>query len=94
MTPASYRPDIDGLRAFAVTAVVAFHASPHVVPGGFVGVDIFLVISGYLITISGFAWPLLIGGVLKIAYDLALLAMFSRVRPPEERRSVPSERRG
>ena len=36
--------------ATAVTAVVAFHASPHAVPGGFVGVDIFLVISGYLIS--------------------------------------------
>jgi peptidoglycan/LPS O-acetylase OafA/YrhL len=45
-----YRPDIDGLRAFAVTAVVLFHTGLHSVPGGFVGVDIFFVISGYLIT--------------------------------------------
>jgi peptidoglycan/LPS O-acetylase OafA/YrhL len=45
-----YRPDIDGLRALAVVAVVAFHASPHAMPGGFVGVDVFFVISGYLIT--------------------------------------------
>ena len=43
-----YRSDIDGLRALAVLAVIVFHTFPKVLPGGFVGVDIFFVISGYI----------------------------------------------
>jgi peptidoglycan/LPS O-acetylase OafA/YrhL len=54
VTERSFRPDIQGLRALAVTMVVIYHLYPSALPGGFVGVDVFFVISGFLIT--GHLW--------------------------------------
>ncbi|MDA0811600.1 MAG: acyltransferase family protein [Verrucomicrobia bacterium] len=50
MKSSAYRPEIEGLRALAVSAVVLFHFKPEWLEGGFVGVDVFFVISGFLIT--------------------------------------------
>lgn len=50
LTHPKYRPDIDGLRAIAVLSVIGFHTFPNWIKGGFVGVDVFFVISGYLIS--------------------------------------------
>ena len=51
---AQYRADVDGLRAVAIIAVVAYHVDPALLPGGFTGVDVFFVVSGFLIT--GLLW--------------------------------------
>jgi len=61
----AYRADIDGLRAVAVLSVVGYHAFPQVFSGGFIGVDIFFVISGYLITL------IIVNGIEKHAFSYA-----------------------
>lgn len=82
----SYRSEIDGLRFFAVAPVVLFHAGSATFQGGFVGVDVFFVISGYLITTVLYREAL--GGKFSIAkfYERrirrifpALFAMFAGV---------------
>ena len=50
------------------------------------------MIAGYLLTLSTFGWPLLIGGAVKAAYDILLLIRFQKVRPPEE--ADPPEQAG
>ncbi|MFM8971810.1 MAG: acyltransferase family protein, partial [Actinomycetota bacterium] len=49
-SPRAYSPALDGLRALAVSAVVVYHFAPGVLPAGFLGVDVFFVVSGFLIT--------------------------------------------
>jgi MFS family permease len=46
------------------------------------------LLASYLLTLSTFGWPIVIGGVLKAGYDLLLLSNFKKVRPPEERETT------
>ncbi|WP_285130917.1 acyltransferase family protein [Leclercia adecarboxylata] len=59
-----FRHDINGLRAIAVMAVVLFHFKPSMLPGGFVGVDVFFVISGFLMT------SIIFGGIEKGSFNI------------------------
>lgn len=65
MTTASYRPEVDGLRAVAVLPVILFHAGFERFDGGYVGVDVFFVVSGYLIT------GIIYGEILKGSFSIA-----------------------
>ena len=56
-TSSRYRPEIDGLRAFAVVTVIINHFNKDILPGGYLGVDIFFVISGFVITSSLYQRP-------------------------------------
>jgi peptidoglycan/LPS O-acetylase OafA/YrhL len=60
-----YKPHIDGLRALAITSVVIYHAFPEFLSGGFMGVDVFFAISGYLI--SGIIFRQLAAGTFSFA---------------------------
>ena len=60
----NFRYDINGLRAIAVLAVVLFHFKPQWLPGGFAGVDVFFVISGFLMT------SIIFNGVEKDSFNL------------------------
>ena len=69
----AYREDIDGLRAIAIIGVVIFHTFPNIMPGGFIGVDIFFVISGFLIS------NIILGQINKNNFSL-LTFYFNRIR--------------
>lgn len=71
-----YRPDIDGLRAIAVLAVVTYHFFPALLPGGLVGVDIFFVISGFLINRILVTQPCLNAATLKMFYARRIKRLF------------------
>lgn len=73
----NFRKDINGLRAFAVIAVVIFHFSPALLPGGFAGVDVFFVISGFLMT------KIIFSGIEKdnFKYITFLISRVNRILP-------------
>ena len=72
-SPVKFREDINGLRTWAVMAVLLFHFSLIGLPGGFAGVDVFFVISGYLMT------SIIVGGYGKGSFSIWKFYM-SRIR--------------
>lgn len=72
----SYRADIDGLRAVAVLSVIIFHANKSWLPGGFVGVDVFFVISGYVITKSLLGYSGTLSQMLRDFYERRIRRLF------------------
>ncbi len=81
MNSHSYRHDIQGLRAIAVVAVMIFHFNPAWLPGGFIGVDVFLVISGYLITTILLDKKAKLDYSLKNALKSFYFSRFKRIAP-------------
>ena len=65
-----YFPALDSLRLFAMLAILAYHYAPHLVSGGFIGVDLFLVISGFLLAISLMKWEFKDFGIKYLAYTI------------------------
>lgn len=63
-----YFPALDSLRLFAMLAILAYHYAPHLVSGGFIGVDLFLVISGFLLARSLMKWEFKDFGIKYLAY--------------------------
>lgn len=77
MSHIKYRPDIDGLRAVAVIAVILFHMNAQWLPGGFIGVDIFFVISGFIIT--SVIYPQINAGT--FSFDIFYIKRIKRILP-------------
>ncbi|KLV07447.1 acyltransferase [Photobacterium aquae] len=77
MSHIKYRPDIDGLRAIAVIAVIIFHMNAQWLPGGFIGVDIFFVISGFIIT--SVIYPQINAG--RFSFDIFYIKRIKRILP-------------
>lgn len=65
-----YFPALDSLRLFAMLAILAYHYAPHLVSGGFIGVDLFLVISGFLLARSLMKWEFKDFGIKYLAYTI------------------------